>query len=123
MNGRFAIVENAGYDKAIILVFDTPHFITGENTAVIGCFGAETLKAFEIGDSIEAHFDARSVLTFDEEIAARKTNKTTIYIGNYLGNGSLINNSNCAFLFYSDILDGKWKLQEVRRQLVLMRIE
>ena len=114
ITGRLAIIENLDYENAIILVFETPFFVTGENAAVLGCFGISNIKAMQPGDTIESHFEARSVLTFDEECSARQKGGFTIELGSYNGSGLLSNNSKCDFTFSSDILEGKWLLSELK---------
>jgi hypothetical protein len=114
LTGRFAIIENLAYDNAIILVFETPYFVTGENVAVLGCFGINDIKDIQPGDIIESHFEARSALTFDEECSARQKGSMSVRIGTYHGNGILANDSKCVFEFSSDIFEGKWLLSKLK---------
>ena len=120
MKGRFAVVEVVSSDIGIILVFETPTFITGDHTAVVGAYGVSTMEDIAGGNNIEVVFDARSTLCFDEEVTARGK-LGTLHHGTYRGVGHLVNGPKCAFKFSTSIVDGHWRIWcDTRRDSTLL---
>jgi len=110
IKGRFALVESLAGDDFSILIFETPYSVTGDNSATVGCFGLGAIQDMCDGDTREANFNANTVLTFDEEIAARKSSLSYLLLGSYRGTGLLVDEATCDFVFSSNILPGEWRL-------------
>jgi len=110
INGKFALVQNLAQENIVVLVFETSYSVSGEGLAVLGMQGLNSIKEIKKGDSNRAAFDDRSVLTFDEDIAARKKSNAIIKTGSYSGLGILKDSPSCDFIFTSDIISGKWQI-------------
>ena len=110
INGKFALAENSAQGSIVVLIFETPYNVSGEGMAVLGGQGVNSIEEISQGDFIKAAFDDRSILKFDEDIAARKKSNADIKTGNYSGYGILEDSPNCDFVFTSDIIDGKWQI-------------
>lgn len=126
MSGKFALIEHLPIERAIILIFETPFNITGQCMASVGAYGVESISEINRGESMIAAFDARSVLTYGEDIEARKKSKATLSMGNYNGKGILEDSKKCNFEFSSDILPGEWQLlySIVKKNgLILLRVD
>ena len=108
--GRFALVEPSSKDQIVVLVFETAINVTGEHLAVLGIYGVERLDKIPPGGQVPAAFDARSLLTFDEDVAARRNSRSRVLVGAYRGEGRLEDTSNCLFVFTTSIVPGQWRL-------------
>lgn len=109
ISGRLAIAEHLREERIVVFIFETPSNITGQGLAVIGCLGLDAVERIDIGGSIKAVFDARSVVTFDEDIKARIKANVSLHMGKYEGEGVLEDSRNCNFIFSSDIMQGRWQ--------------
>ncbi len=107
--GRFALAEPPSGDNIVVLVFETADNVTGKRLAVLGVYGVQRLDNIPPGGQAPAAFDARSVLMFDEDVAARKKSSSRVLVGTYQGEGLLEDSSNCLFVFTTSIAPGRWR--------------
>jgi len=110
ISGRLGLAENLAEEQLVALIFETPFDVTGQGMAVIAVHGAESLDNVKKGESLTAAFDARSVLTFDEDITSRKKSIASLKVGEYWGEGVLEDGIRCNFVFSSNITHGKWRI-------------
>lgn len=121
--GRLALIEKLPLEKVIILIFETPENITGQGMASIGVYGITEISEMQENAKLKAAFDARSVLTFDEDLLHRRKSKVKVSLGQYSGYGLLRDDPKCNFIFSSDILCGNWciKYDRVSKNIILSK--
>jgi hypothetical protein len=136
IQGRLACADILKQEDLTVLIFEMPHDTAGPDLVVIGCDSPHPLNQMKVGDFVNAAFDARSVVSFDEDIQARKKGKARLRIGKFSGHGILEDSAKCNFQFRSDMLPGKWGIAYSREkrdgflsrlmtkeELILRRIE
>ncbi len=109
LSGRCATAEYS-VASMVVIVFEIPWNISGERLAVVGVFGVGALEELDAGTAMGAAFDARSVVTFDDDIAARRKATASVQVGHFTGEGILEDGERCNFRFSADIVPGQWHL-------------
>lgn len=107
--GRLALVKGFS-EKSTLIILETPENVTGSGMAVMIIMGTDAPADEPDGAAFAVVFDARCVLTFDQDVRARENGGANVEVYAYQGEGVLDKGDRCDAVLDSRGLGGKWAL-------------